>query len=421
MSKIAFFDVLDRDFQNNPYPIYEELHQDNLIYFDRNLGAYFIGSYPDASRILNDPVFTTAPLAVRAQPVMGDRVLAQMEGKEHAQKRRTVLRGLGGSYFLNTYAPLIDAITRQLIAPLVSSGSFDLVRDFGKDYAVLVTLGILNLPAANHSLVGQWHAGVADFVTRLDMTESERRHSLECSRCLSEFLTPIINDRLKAPGNDLISLLCLRNDNGDGMSVSEIVALCLNILLAATEPADKSLAMLFKHLIDHPNALQAVRGNRSLLRAATEETLRLTSPVQLIPREASEDTEVSGVQISKGSVVFAMIGAANRDPEFFERPSLFEIERFSPVSRPDRKRGPRHLAFGAGMHVCLGSEFSLRQIEITAGILLDELPDLRMPSGFQLQERGLYTRGPVSLPVEFSPVSTCHARPRTSPETRNGK
>lgn len=419
MSKIAVFDVLDRDFQNNPYPIYGELHQDDLVYFDKNFGAYFIGKYADVSRILNDPVFTTAPLAVRAQPVMGDRVLAQMEGTEHAQKRRTVLRGLGGSYFHNTYAPLIETITRQLIAPLISRGGFDLVRDFGKDYAVLVTLGILDLPATNHRLVGQWHAGVADFVTRLDMTECERRHSLECSRHLSEFLTPIISDRLQTPGRDLISLLCLRDDNGDGMTVSEIVALCLNILLAATEPADKSLAMLFKHLIDHPNALQAVRQDKSLLRGAIEETLRLTSPVQLIPREASQDTEISGVPITKGSLVFSMIGAANRDPSIFEGPNLFELKRFSPASRPDRKRGPRHLAFGAGMHVCLGAEFSLRQIEITGSILLDELTDLRMPGGFQLEERGLYTRGPVSLPIEFSPISTGHARTRTSPEERN--
>ncbi|ADZ89580.1 cytochrome P450, cyclodipeptide synthase-associated [Marinomonas mediterranea] len=399
MSHIETFDVLNPGFVADPYPFYEYLHRSNCIFQDNQTSAYFIGKYDDVKTVLTTPVFTTAPLSVRAQPVMGDRVLAQMEGQEHLHKRKAVLHGLSGKYFKEKYSVLISRVTQKLLQPYLEKGEIDLVLDFGKDYAVLVTLGILGLPSENYQQIAEWHVGVANFITQLNQNELEKMHSLECSRSLRAFLAPIVEERRLSPGSDLISLLCLC-DEENAMSTKEIVALCLNILLAATEPADKTLAMLFKCLLDDPELFDVVNRDRKLMRRAIEETLRLHSPVQLIPRQASTDIELSGVLIKKGALVFNMIGAANRDPNIFPEPSKFKLNRKVDQSKVPIKK--HHLAFGAGLHICLGAEFSIRQIEITANILMDLLLDMRIPNDFSYVERGLYTRGPESLKLLFN-------------------
>lgn len=401
MAKLIDFNIASVEFQNNPYPHYARLHSEDAIFHDRRVNAYFVGKCEDVQSILTSPDFTTAPLLERAQPVMGDRVLAQMSGSEHASKRRTVLGGLSGRYFRERYAPMIRGISEMLLRPRMASGSLDLVNQFGKDYGVLVTLSVLGLPTDRYKEIATWHTGIADFITSLEIEEGRKAYDLACSHQLIQYLTPIVEHRLQRPGDDLISLLCIADGQGETMSVSEIVALCLNILLAATEPADKTLALLFKHLMDHPEQLDRVRSNRDLLSAAIDETLRFTSPVQLIPRQAAVDVEISGIKIPADSIVFCMIGAANRDPKAFDAPDTFKIDRKKPEGTTSLGRVARHLAFGAGTHVCVGAAFSLLQIEITANLLLDNLRGLKYSPGFVYKEVGLYTRGPASLCIDF--------------------
>lgn len=400
------FDVQASDFQHNPYPTYARLHREKAVFIDKQFGAYFVGGYKDVHRILTSPEFTTEPLAKRAEPVMGDRVLAQMTGPEHESKRKAVLSGLTGRSFRERYGPMIQRISEDLLASQLALGRIDLVNQFGREYGVLVTLGLLGLPVDRCKEIATWHAGVVDFVTSLSMSDEQRHFSLECSRNLIDYLTPIVSRCLRTPDQGLISMLCKATPEGQQMSLSEIVALVLNVLLAATEPADKTLALLFKHLLDNPAEFNRVKANRELLGAAIDETLRLTSPVQLIPRQASMDVQVGGVHIPKDSVIFCLIGAANRDPSVFDSPDVFQIDRKKTSGHLPLGKVAHHLAFGAGMHVCVGAAFSLLQIELTANLLLDKLDGIRYAPGFEYREQGLYTRGPAALCIEFSAVTS---------------
>src|SRR5262245_22160924 len=119
MSKLAPFDMSSLDFLSSPYTYYARLHEGDLIYYDAKLKAYFVGKHADVSRILTNPVFTTAPLANRAEPVMRDRVLAQMEGDEHAGKRRIVVHGLHGKAFRARTEDLVRKHTEALLAPFL--------------------------------------------------------------------------------------------------------------------------------------------------------------------------------------------------------------------------------------------------------------------------------------------------------------
>ncbi|PIT69751.1 cytochrome P450, cyclodipeptide synthase-associated [Bartonella tribocorum] len=403
---IIQFNVMDKNFQKNPYDTYKTVHSSNSVLWDENLKAYFFGRYEDVNSILRDARFTTAPLAIRAEPVMGDRVLAQMEGDEHHSKRHAVLSKLTGKMFRTRYAPLIEKTIDRLLMPYLAKGRIDIMNEFGKDYSVLVTLMVLGLPIDRYKDISMWHKGVASFVTSLNQSNEEKEFSLSCSKNIISYLTPLIEEWDKNSSEDLISVLCQKTDDGKSMTTSEIVALVLNMLLAAIEPADKTLAYLFYHLLTNPNELEKIQTDRTALGDAITETLRLTSPVQLIPRQTNQAMEFAGISLPANSLIFCIIGAANRDPDVFMEPNNFipERKRIHKTS-PDLIKTANHLAFGAGMHICVGSAFALMQIELTANRLLDKLNEISLTDGFLLEKEGLYTRGPSALPITFIPIS----------------
>ncbi|MGD7000894.1 cytochrome P450, partial [Bacillus thuringiensis] len=141
--------------------------------------------------------------------------------------------------------------------------------------------------------------------------------------------------------------------------------------------------------------------DRSLVPLAIAETLRYNPPVQLIPRQLSKDTEISGIQLSKGTTVFCMIGAANRDPNAFERPDEFNIYRPDLDIKKAFSGAARHLAFGSGIHNCVGAAFAKSEIEIVVNVVLDNMKNIKLEEDFQYVEKGLYTRGPISMPILF--------------------
>jgi pulcherriminic acid synthase len=412
MRNIIEFDVMDPIFQRDPIPMYERLHAADAIFLDPKLDAYFLGRHDDVTLALRSPAFTTTPLAESAQPVMGDRVLAQMEGQEHKSKRRLVLSAFSGRQNRERHSHIIARITSDLLSDPLRLGRVDLISDFGKTYSMLVTLEVLGLPTDRYRDVIAWHEGVASFITSLRVTEAQRKHSLACSRAFIAYLTPLITDLRSGSGEGLIPLLCNPGRGEAGMTASEIVALVLNVVLAAAEPTDKTLAYLFYHLTSCPVRLETVRENRQLLALAIAETLRLNAPVQLIPRQLNEEVTVGGRTLPAGARVFCMPGAANRDPSVFFEPARFDIDRRQSTTAVPGNAST-HLAFGAGAHVCLGAAFSHNQLELTANILLDRLRGLRISPHFTLQEEGFYTRGPVASPLEFQPYPDADTdRPR---------
>ncbi|MET9612842.1 cytochrome P450 [Kitasatospora indigofera] len=234
---------------------------------------------------------------------------------------------------------------------------------------------------------------------------------------MEAYLVPVIERRRRRPGADLISKLCTAEFDGIAMSDREVTALIINVLLAAVEPADKTLALLFKHLIDHPGQLAQVREDPTLLPAAIAETLRFTPPVQLIPRQVEQDAEFGGAVVPAGATVFCMIGAANRDPEAFTAPDAFDIHRPDLGTARSFTAAAQHLAFGAGLHQCVGAAFARAETETVAALLLPLLDQVRhVPAPA--------TGRPVSTPGAPSPCRSTSPpsgrAPPASAEARPG-
>ncbi|PWZ61143.1 cytochrome P450, partial [Staphylococcus pseudintermedius] len=158
---------------------------------------------------------------------------------------------------------------------------------------------------------------------------------------------------------------------------SEILALILNILLAATEPVDKTLAYLFYNLLNNPNQYQDILDNPSLLKNAIIETLRFNSPVQLIPRQLSMPYTFRDKKLNVDDVVICMIGAANRDPKAYTAPDEFNIHRKSKNNKPFTSYS-QNLSFGFGVHTCVGATYALIQLELVVRTLLKRLKNIKL-------------------------------------------
>ncbi|MBP0454229.1 cytochrome P450 [Kitasatospora sp. RG8] len=408
------FSILSEEFAAAPDRHFGWLREHAPVHYEPAIDSWFLSRYRDVHRVLTDhEAFTTETLQVRAEPVMRGPVLAQMTGAEHTAKRKIVVRAFTGQE-LQEQVRTIRANAVELLEPLLAGGRMDLVNDFGKPFAVRVTLDVLGLDRRDWRQVSSWLAGVGEFVTAIELTDDRRRVCLDLARELEAYLVPVVEERRRHPGADLISALCTAGFDGITMSTRDVIALIINVLVAAVEPADRTLGLLFKHLIDHPEQLAQVRRDPALLSAAIAETLRRTPPVQLIPRLAERDAEFAGTVVPAGATVFCMIGAANRDPEAFTDPDTFDLHRPDLGTARSFTAAAQHLAFGTGLHQCVGAAFARAEIETVAALLLPLLDRVRYSPGFVYRETGLYTRGPSALSLDFTPVhaATLHATTR---------
>ena len=188
------------------------------------------------------------------------------------------------------------------------------------------------------------------------------------------------------------------------LSDADVMGFCSLLFQAGGETTDKTIASMFKNLLEHPDQLEAVRADRSLVSNTFAETLRYSPPVHMIMREPSEDVEMSGGTVAAGKTVTCLIGSANRDPEQYSDPDTFNIFRKDLDLSRAWTASANHVAFCLGRHFCLGSLLAKQEIELGVNHLLDAMPNVRFANGFTPYEVGLFTRAPAEMHLEFDPA-----------------
>jgi cytochrome P450 len=223
------------------------------------------------------------------------------------------------------------------------------------------------------------------------------RESLAQPERIMEIMTPIVAARRNDPKNDLISVLAeaeVTDEDGatHRLTDPEIFSFCYLLLAAGSGTTWKQMGITLAALLLRPELLEAVRADRSVLRSAIEESLRWAPTDPMFSRWVTEDTEYFGVDLPKGAVLHLCLGAANRDPERWERPDEFDPFR---ATRPA-------LGFGGGPHVCLGQHVARAEMTVAINALLDRLPKLRLdPDAEAPRFIGFYERGATAIPVRF--------------------
>ncbi|MBW4720507.1 cytochrome P450 [Saccharothrix obliqua] len=396
-------DILSQEFTTDPYPAYRAFREHAPLHYHEGMRSWIISRYEDVERAFRDPVFTTANYDWQAEPVHG-RTILQMSGREHSVRRALVAPAFRGETLQNRFMPVIERNARALVDGFRDAGHAELVEEFATHFPINVIVDVLGLDKADHARFHAWYKCVIEFLGNLSgdpaVTAAGHRTRAE----FTAYLAPILRQRRAEPGDDLLSSLCQAEVEGTRMSDEDITAFCSLLLAAGGETTDKAIAAIFRNLLDHPDQLAAVRADRSLVPRAFAETLRYTPPVRMIMRQPAADVELSGGVVPAGSTVICLIGAANRDPARYARPDEFDLFRDDLDTTRAFTAAANHLAFSLGRHFCVGALLAKAEVEVAVDQLLDAMPDVRPAAGSRPAEHGVFTRGPVDVPVVFTPA-----------------
>jgi cytochrome P450 len=395
------YDPMAVDVQANPYPYYEMLRRDAPVIHVPELDLWFVSRYDDVRRVMHDNVaFSSqamaaavtrpndmakeAGLADEADP--GTVSIVGTDGAMHSRLRGIVNRGFTPRRIAGL-EPEIRAMARTYVDAFVDAGGGDLQSAIAVPFPIDVIAALLGVDAERRADFRRW----SEYLVRavFDQPDAdEQQRMLESGVEMTEWLDNEIASRTDRAGDDFISVLMRAEQEGGALDHDELTVFVFTLLVAGSITTAYLLGNAVLALLDRPHVLDAVRADPSLVPALVEETLRFDAPTQLMLRTATADLEIAGTRIPKGANLAPLLGSANRDDSMFPLPGVFD-----PGRRP-----AEHLAFGHGVHFCLGA--ALARIE--ARVVFEELfarVGAIAPAGPCERVQSLVFRGPKSLPV----------------------
>jgi cytochrome P450 len=396
------FNPFSADFRNDPYPLYQRLRTERPVH--RTLGMWVVTRHADVQAVLRDRDFSAGlipQLVIRQAQRLSMDSVAQIErlgakslvftdNPDHAR-----LRGLVNRVFtaqaVAALRPRVSAIAERLVAQAWDNGGMDAITDFAALLPVAVLCDWMALPESLHGQVGGWTHDIRFLLEPGLMTAEDFVRVRDVVEVFAAELSAVVEARRSRPGEDLISqLLAARTGGGDRLSDEELVFICIMCFVAGNETTKSLIGNGLLALLQHPE--QAVRLHREpqLAPRAVNEALRYDSPLQMTKRIASRDTDIGGQRIAEGDQILLCMGAANRDSAAFTNPDEFEITR----------NEPGHLAFGHGMHGCLGGILAQMQASIAFESLYRRPERLELRADqLEWQDHSFIVRGLKHLPV----------------------
>lgn len=336
----------------------------------------------------DDKTFSSTGYAEVMGAVFGHSIL-EMDEPEHRTYRGLIQQAFTRKAMERWEVELVEPIVSGLIDDLVADGRADLVRSLTFPFPMNTIAGLLGLPDDE---LDRFHRLAVQMIS----VSFDMDLALRSSGELGDWFNRLAAERRDGDGRDLISVLGRAELDGHRLADEEITAFCRLLLTAGAETTYRSSSNLLFGLLTHPDQLEAVQADRSLLPQAIEEGLRWEPPLLTILRTATRDVTIGEVEVPAGAVVVANLGAANHDETRWERPEEFDIFR---------EQQP-HLAFATGPHMCLGMHLARMETTVALNAVLDRLPDLRIdPDAPEPYITGMTFRAPPSLPVVFTPPS----------------
>lgn len=396
-------EITNAQWKANPFPFYARLRAEQPVYRAK-LGrqdAWLVTRYDDVLAVLKDERFSKKPDTARTgrqpsqQPwVPGflkplQRNMLDLDDPDHARLRALVHKAFTPST-IEQMQVRTQATCDQLLDRVAVQGHMDLVADFALPLPLTVISDLLGIPAADRQRFHKW--------TKTFLTTPTTWHMLWALPAIAAFmryLRGVFAERRRRPTADLLTALVQAEEAGDRLSEDELLAMAFLLIVAGHETTVNLIGSGMLALLEHPAQLALLRANPSLIRSAVEELLRFTAPVeQATERYAREDVTIAGVTIPQGALTLAVLASANRDEHYFARPDELDITR----------EKNRHLAFGYGIHACVGMPLARLEGQLALNTLVQRLPNLRLavPPG-QLRWRATpNVRGLAALPVYFA-------------------
>jgi cytochrome P450 len=388
------FNPWDPDFRANPYPFYTTLHQGPPRMIDLFGPSALIARYADVTSVLKDhqrfsSVQLRPPEMRDEGPFAGATTMLFADPPVHSRLRRLVSRDFTPRR-IREMEPRIREIATALLDAVARKGEFEVMNDLANALPVMVIAEMLGVPSELYAQFKHWSDAVISGGNTLPGMPLPDDIKLATNQLREYFAAQIVKRREK-PGPDLISALVAAHDDGEALTAEELLAFTILLLLAGNETTTNLIGNGMLALGRHPDQLAMLRANPEMLPRAIEEILRYDGPVQSTTRRALVDADVGGTAIPADTGCFLIVSAANRDPAQFPNPDRFDIAR-----TPND-----HVAFGEGIHFCIGAPLARLEGAIAIGSALERFPKLRLRDpGARLTYKGSYfLRGLESLPM----------------------
>jgi cytochrome P450 len=404
MPPIKNVDISSPAFKANPYPFYAQLREEapvHRITLGDKRTAWLVSRYDDVVTVLKDDRFVKDKRSAMNQDQMAkepwipkilkplERNMLDTDAPEHSRLRGLVHRAFSPRLVENM-RERIQRLTDELLDALQPRGQMDLIRDYALPIPTTIIAEMLGVPIPDRHKFHRWSSTIVSVVP----SKWGILKAIPALFLFLRYIRKLVRIRRADPQDDLVSALVGVREAGDQLSEDELLAMVSLLLIAGHETTVNLIGNGMLALMKHPDQMERLRNEPALIKPAVEELLRFDGPLETATeRYAREDVTMAGVTIPRGEMVFAVLASANRDEQQFDHADTLDLAR-----EPNR-----HLAFGQGVHFCLGAPLARLEGQIAINSLLRRIPDLRIAVPPQNLRRrpGLVLHGLKSLPVAF--------------------
>lgn len=378
----------------DPYPTCDRLRAMGRVLWVESGKRWLVTGHREAAAILRHENvssdrgrwdFYVPPPGYDKPPGMGMFV---MDPPDHTRLRMLVASAFTPRMVEAQRSRIAELVGRLLAVP-TERGEIDLVKELAAPLPAILLADMLGIPADEQELFRDWtmtHIEAIDPVSHVLVSEE----GMAARDKLEEYLADIIARRRRDPRDDLISGFIQAEEQGERLTAAELQEMCILLTVAGIETAGNLIGNGMYALLEHPDQLARLRAEPDLIGTAIEELLRYDAPIQLSGRVPTADIEIGGVTLRKNQMVGVMLGGANRDPEEFPDPHRLDLGR-----TPNN-----HLAFGRGIHFCLGAPLARVEGAIAIGTLVQRFPKIAL-AGAPERRQNVHVRGFVSLPLSL--------------------
>jgi cytochrome P450 family 142 subfamily A polypeptide 1 len=386
------FDLLDGHwYESQPYADWAWMREHAPAYWDATNEVWALTRYGDVLKVEKDPKGFSSHRAPRPH---GNHLpmMISMDAPEHTRRRQLVSRGFTPRR-VRDHEQTIRRICTEIIDRVAPKGQCDFVWDIAAPLPLLLIADMLGFPPEAYDDLLRWSDELIRGTTINDPEAAEI--AARAGLAFREFQLGVIADRRsKPPQDDLVSILCYAEIDGERLDDESIIQESLLILIGGDETSRHVMTDGMLALLEHPDQMAILRDDPSKMSVGVEELLRWVSPIKNMSRTVTGDVEFHGQTMRPGDQVILMYPAANRDPRAFDEPDRFDVQR---------EPNP-HLAFGFGPHFCMGASLARMELQAMFSELLRRLPDLHLAGAPLPRRSSNFISGPEAMPVEYTPA-----------------
>lgn len=402
-------DLLTEQANADPHPVFAQLRENAPVHWSEPHRAWLVSRYEDISKAFQNRSLSSD----RVRPLLDARRHHQPETTTKVQEllsqwmvvsdppEHTRLRRLAANAFkqqrIAAMTERIQELLDELLDEYVFGGHDDLIQHVAYPLPAIVIAELLGVPPSGRDKFRHWSDELAlvAFGAGGDARLQRHERALRGIEEMFTFFRELVDLRRREPGTDMLSAMMGKDQFGDELSEDELIGMCSLLLFAGHETTTNSIANGLVSLLQHPDQMSLLRQHPELISTGVEELLRYDGPIKVLNRWVTADTELGGQRIREGERVYICLSSANRDPRKFSEPDTLDLRR---TPNP-------HIAFGKGVHACIGAQLARMETRIAIGTIVQRLPGLEL-AGKLVYKESLAARALYTLPLKHEAALT---------------